>query len=456
MICLAQAFEGMRAEMLEASKNHRKIASNIRELVVNPFSQWCEAHAARVQGSQDELQARIKLHDKQADAVRKFRSQYYNKCRQVEDLEEEDKLAFKDPGSDKSSSPKAKAHKIPTLTLSEPGEADEDEPVEIGDNTYSPEQLKKILSHMLNSIKMGETKVPILGTYQNTSSGADIVEYLQQHMNATSVSYAERIGQDLVNHGYLRLVGNVGNTFANSSKLYYQWRPKVFQMTGVPEKKKPLERVSSTFSTSSMDVDSPVGTINEYLSGWNPLNNAHPNETPSERLRREARESDERYKASVRKLDDLRTKLEEAMIEHLKFMERCELDRLKAIKAVILDFSGAISNVIPSLQSTVDNMMLFQETVQPQGDLRYLLENYRTGQFVPKVVTYENYYNSVDGMFSDVRMRIIADNKIEQTFGVDLEARARSDRKRVPTVVTTLLMFLDSRKYYKFVFAEPF
>ncbi|KAI7640858.1 hypothetical protein KC318_g22067, partial [Hortaea werneckii] len=162
--------------------------------------------------------------------------------------------------------------------------------------------------------------------------------------------------------------------------------------------------------------------------GWNPLHNAHPNETPAEKLRREAREADDRYKASVRKLDGLRCNLEEAMVDHLKFMERCELDRLKAIKSVVLDFSGAISNVIPSLQSTVDNMLLFQETVQPLGDLRYLLENYRTGGYNPKVITYENYYNQVD----------------EQTFGVDIEARARSDRKRVPLIVTTILTFLDS------------
>ncbi len=112
---------------------------------------------------------------------------------------------------------------------------------------------------------------------------------------------------------------------------------------------------------------------------------------------------------------------------HLKFLERCEFDRLKAIKTVILDFSGTIGNVIPSLQSTVDKMMLFQETIQPQGDLRYLLETYRTGSFVPKVVVYENYYNRVD----------------EQTFGVDLETRARADKKRVPIIVTTILTYLD-------------
>ncbi|KAL8836553.1 MAG: hypothetical protein Q9170_002873 [Blastenia crenularia] len=422
---LRKAYEGVRGEMKEASKNHKKIASNISELVVVPFGRWCDAHAARVRNSQDDLQARIKAYDKQSDTVQKLRSQYFNKCRQVEDLEEENKLAFQSPEKSDTFSPKG----LPTPTIKLPDQTDleELEPLEIGDETYEQEQVKKILTQMLNNIRLRETKVPILGVYQNVSIGSDIVEYIQKHMGATSVSYAERIGQDLVAHGFLRLIGSVGNTFANSSKMNYQWRTKVFQLTGIPEKKKPLDRVSSISSTTD-SIDSPIGAMGEMLSGWNPLSNAHPNETPADKLRRESTEADERYKAGVLKLDLLRCSLEEAMIDHMKFMERCELDRLKAIKAVILDFSGAISNVIPSLQSTVDNMMLYQETVQPLGDLRYLLENYRTGAFVPKVQVYDNYYNTVD----------------EQTFGVDLEARARADRKRVPIIVTTILTFLDN------------
>jgi hypothetical protein len=393
-----KAYEGVKTEMEAAASSHKKIGSNIRELVVNPFGRWCEAHAARVQNSQDDLQSRIKIHDRQADAVRKFRSQYYNKCRLVEDLDEEDKLAFQDPQSETAtSSPKAK---VPTIQMTGPEDSDAD-PIDLGDETYQPDQVKKILTHMLNTIKLGEVKVPILGTYQNCSNGADITEYIQKHLGATSVSYAERVGQDIVDNGFLRLVGNVGNAFANSSRMNYQWKTKAFQITGLPEKKQPLARSTTGMSQLSNDSvpDSPVGVVGEYLQGWNPLNNQYPNETPSERLRREARESDERYKASVKKLDSLRCNLEEAMVDHLKFMERCELDRLKAIKAVILDFSGAVSNVIPSLQSTVDKMMLFQETVQPLGDLRYMLENYRTGPFVPRVTTYENYYNSVDGAY---------------------------------------------------------
>ena len=380
--------------MAEAAKNHKKIASNISELVITPFSRWCDAHESRVQSSHDDLQARIRAHDKQAEAVRKLRSAYFNKCRQVEDLEEENKLAFQEPEKSENS---PKANKTPTIKLPENDEPEEPEPIEIGDEVYSPDQVKKILTDMLSSIKIGDTKVPILGTYQNVSTGSDITEYIQRTMGATSVSYAERIGQDLVTQGFLRLIGNVGSSFANSSKMNYQWRPKVFQITGIPEKRK-LDRVGTTGSEGV--PDSPIiGSMGEMLSTWNPLNNQHPNETPLEKLQREARESDEKYKSGVRKLDLLRCNLEEAMIDHLKFMERCELDRLKAIKAVMLDFSGSISNVIPSLQSTVDNMMLYQETVQPLGDLRYLLENYRTGAFVPKVQVYDNYYNQVDGRY---------------------------------------------------------
>ena len=381
--------------MEEGSKNHKKIASNINELVVIPFGRWCEAHEARVQNSQDDLQARIKAHDKQAEVVRKLRSQYFNKCRQVEDVEEENKLAFQSPEKNDVATPKALA--TPTIKLPENEDPEEAQPLEIGDETYEPEKIKQALTDMLNTINLGEAKVPILGTYQNVSTGSEIVEYIQKHMKATSVSYAERVGQDLVANGFLRLIGSVGNTFANSSKMKYQWRPRVFQITGIPERKKPLDRVTSSGSALENNESPTIGSVGDMLSGWNPLNNPYPNETPVEKLRRESAESDERYKFGVRRLDLLRCNLEEAMIDHLKFMERCELDRLKAIKAVILDFSGAISNVIPSLQSTVDNMMLYQETVQPLGDLRYLLENYRTGAFVPHVQVYDNYYNTVDG-----------------------------------------------------------
>lgn len=376
--------------MIEAARNHQKIANNIRELVVAPFRRWSDQHDYRVQTSHDNLQGRIKEHSKQVELVKKLRSTYFNKCRVLEDLEEENKLAFQDP----ETSPQVKA--TPKIIL--PAEEEpEEEPIEVGDRVYPPEEIKRLLLHMLDNIKIGDAKVPIIGTYQNTSTGADIVEYIQNHMNASNLAQAEHIGQDLVDNNLLRLIGNMGSVFANSSKMNYQWRPRVFQITGIPEKKKPLMRVTSMASSSEDGSESPISSVSDMIAGWNPLNNPYPNETPSEKLRREASEADERYKGAIRRLDMVRCRVEEDVIENLRFMEQCELDRLRAIKAVVLDFSGAISNVIPNLQSTVDHMMLYQETIQPLGDLRYLLENYRTGGFVPRVQAYENYYGSVEG-----------------------------------------------------------
>ena len=194
-----QAYEGIRTEMVEASRNHQKIANNIRELVVAPFRHWGEQHDLRIQYSHDLLQSRIKEHTKQADLVRKLRSTYFNKCRVVEDLEEENKLAFQDP----ETSPKVQPP--PKIVLPAEEEPDED-PIELGERIFSPDQIKQLLSHMLHNIKLGEAKVPIIGTYLNVSTGADIAQYIQTYMEADNLAQVERIGQDMVDNGILRLL----------------------------------------------------------------------------------------------------------------------------------------------------------------------------------------------------------------------------------------------------------
>lgn len=106
---------------------------------------------------------------------------------------------------------------------------------------------------------------------------------------------------------------------------------------------------------------------------------------------------------------------------------------------VLLDISASLSNIIPGIQASVDNMLLYQETIQPEKDLRFIIESYRTGEFVPKVLVYENYYNSAEGKPS------MDAPYIDQTFGVDIELRARADHKRVPNIISGILMHLDQR-----------
>ncbi|KAI5298529.1 hypothetical protein KEM56_003977, partial [Ascosphaera pollenicola] len=114
-----KAYEGVRGEMLEASKNHAKIAVTIRDLVVAPFGRWSREHKARIIATKEDIDTKIREHAKQGETVKKLRAQYFNKCRVLEDLEEEQKLAFQ-PTDSPSQRP-------PTLVLPEIQEEEDTE-----------------------------------------------------------------------------------------------------------------------------------------------------------------------------------------------------------------------------------------------------------------------------------------------------------------------------------------
>src|SRR5271170_7496991 len=101
------------------------------------------------------------------------------------------------------------------------------------------------------------------------------------------------------------------------------------------------------------------------------------------------------------------------------------------LTVVLLDIAASLSNIIPGIQASVDNMLLYQETIQPEKDMRFMIESYRTGGFAPKVLVYENYYNSAEG-----KPPLSTRADVEQTFGVDIQLRARVDHKRVPNIIS--------------------
>lgn len=443
---LRKAYEGITSEMSEEGKNHIQVAENIKRMVLDPFGKWADEHRQRVDYSHGVLKGKLKNYEKELSEVHKAQKRYFNKCRVLEDLKENE-LNDDDPelqhrqsneSSHDTSAAIAAANAAQGHRDQQAHPQDDDQhsssggtatiadlnglndPVDLGGDIYSPEEAGELFRNMLENIPRKSIKVSILGTYDNVSTGDQIVEWalknISKKIGDTSLSHAERFGQSLVNAGFLRLVGHVGSKFANSSVLTYQWRKKAFVQAG-----------KDTYD--QRDLISPYlgGYIGDTINNY--INNPHPDETPDERLTREVSELDQRYKVNVSKLDDLRCNLEESIIDHLKFMERCEFDRLKAIKAVYLDLLASMSNVVPSIQSAIDKELLFQETVNPANDLRYILESYRTGSFSPKVTVYDNYYNSTE----------------DQTFGVDLELRARGDKKKVPYIVSAILSHMDSQ-----------
>ena len=170
-----KAFDGMRKEMeevvdpskrilMQAGKNHVKVAQNLDAMVIRPFSRWSTDHAARVNHSQDELTTLVKQYDRQVADCRKLRQTYYNKCRLVEDLEEETNLAFPTPATTEEKGKGkevAKEEEIPKSPPTRRSTIDEGEewPVEIGDHFYGKDQLSEMLSTMIKEIPQKEVKV---------------------------------------------------------------------------------------------------------------------------------------------------------------------------------------------------------------------------------------------------------------------------------------------------------
>lgn len=466
---LRKAYEGIIGEMGEEGKHHIQVAESIRRMVLVPFGKWADDHKQRVDYSHSVLKGKLKHYEKELSEVQKCQKKYFNKCRVLEDLmSEEAEAAAKDESDDTAvAETKSKTEhnageaaaegessvemnpakeaeetaneKSPNLAssdvhkverkhvrnssivsslagLSMDKEQETVGPITLGGITFSAEDGIVLFQRLLDQIPQTKVKVPLLGVYDRVCSGDAIVEWIQANVpSCESLASTERLGQSLVDGGYLRLVGNLGSKFANSSVMYYQWRKKAYLQAGRTE-------------DGSGEVSTPImggylgETINSYIS------NVNSDEPPEARLRKEIMALDLRYKQSVLTLDNTRCDLEESITDHFKFMDRCEFDRLKAVKAVFLDFLAVLSNVIPTIQATVDKLLLYQETVHPANDLRYILESYATGPFTPKVTVYDNYYNASE----------------DHTFGVDLELRCRGDHKKVPIVVSSILGHMDA------------
>lgn len=386
---IRHAYEAAVAQVENEGKQHEHMALAVREMVVAPFTKWSKQHQIRVKAAQDRLRKLLKVYESELGNVHKAQQRYFNRCR----LDEE-------PEADISSQSDVQSAK----ELDVPHTASSEELV-LGEHHYSAEESQELLAKALVEIEQSQTKVSFFGTYNNIVTGSQLCEWLQKTLAHSSLAEAEAAGQCLVNYGFLRLIGQVGSRFVNSTVFKYQWRPKAWEFAGL--------------SSSNSAPGAPTAT-----ELYNDLTSRFREPTVVS-----VKELDQRYKKAVAILDRTRVELELTAFEHLTYLESCERERLSAFKAVLLDFTASLSNIVPALSAGVDKLLLFQETADVDRDLAYLVLNYQTGDYHPQPVIYDNYYSSADGA---------------AVFGLDLELRARADKKRVPVLVAQILSKLDS------------
>ncbi|EXX69888.1 Rgd2p [Rhizophagus irregularis DAOM 197198w] len=353
-------------------------------MVLQPLLKSKEEHAKRLKSSRDELTDYMKMYERLIVDVEKARINYQNKCKIADEIANE--------ASIQRSLEKEKEKMRNEFQLLV---------VVLGEQSFTEDEIMKFFLRMREEIPSHEVKFPILGVYNDVYTGEDIAKWLQEnHLSARTLREAEMIGQELADQGFLRLIGAYGNKFTSSPSAYYQWKAKAFNLR-TTEEATPLSK------------------------GWGGLVSTIASNQPNEkRARKEADEADEAYRHAVRRLDKTRLHLEESMIDHLNFMERKELDRIKASKAAFLNYAATFSGIISTTQMTSERLLIYHEALNPEKDIRFMIERYRTGPFIPQVILYRNQYN---GSAND------------QTFGVPLEEKAKHDLKYIPQVVTKCL-----------------
>lgn len=427
---IKNAYAEISANFARQGGYHLEIAANIKEMVLEPFVRWCKEHEQRVGYLELVIMDKFKHYSSLKANLEKSQKKYFNKCRMVEE--------FKSHYTDEELAETLESsHSFPRSASQNDEDEDEDasKTYTFGGAEYSTKDARRLLIDIISHVELTSHKVPILGTYHNVSTGSAITQWLLDNMPEMRghMAKAEAFGQDLISNGFIRLIGSMSanKSFINSSQFLYQWKPAVFDFTKLSEfdlsktqknaAYDPLAALASRtnqFSNYFEDVKQAIGVP---TVDYNDL-------AQYPKLVEEVKNLDNQYFQSTKELDKIRCEFEETVMDHLTFMQKCELDRMKAVKKAMFDFMATFSNKVSALKLVCDELFLVEETINPAGDLKFLIENYATGKFQPHVTLYDNYYNS----------------NINQTFGVDLNVKARLDKKAVPMLIQASLSHLDS------------
>lgn len=422
------AFQKLDENFVRQGQCHLEIANNIRVMVLDPFSNWCKEHKKRVEYSERTLNDKHKLFKLARAQVERLQKKYFNKCRMLEEFklhytEDELQEEIKDLEF-------AATHGPATPAKEEEEDQLQYQIYKFGNVDYDYATIKSLLLDILAGVPIADHKVAILGTYHHVSTGSDITQWLLDHIPDFNIAKAEKFGQDLINNGFIRVIGTMLTLklFINSLQFYYQWKPVVFEITGVL-----MDTDDAASAAGTLSRDQLVRTlqISEYFEDMKQAMGVllvdFSDRSQLSKLMTEVKQYDTQYRDQVTVVDDLRMEFEQLIMDHLTFMQKCELDRLKAVKKVTFDFMAAVSNKITLLKKMCDELAVVEETINPVNDLKFLIEDYGTGKFNPQVVLYDNYYNS----------------NINQTFGVDLAVKLRLDKKVVPIIIQCMLLHLD-------------
>lgn len=423
-VSIELALKALVGATSDEGNGHLVIASKIETSVLQPFSNWRNDHRERVKYSEKLLKDNASNFQKSRTYVSKLERDYFNKCRKLEDFK---RAKFNEDELTKA---------MGLLKIQQKYETDIAREREfqnfatVGAIDFDFKTMRETLKLFLRKLPKSEYKLPLINyTLQNTNNGSEITKFIIEHLSLKDSDHAELFGQDLLNLGFLKYCNGVGNHFVNSKKFQYQWKEYAYTfaqlpLSSEPEKNDEKEEYKPQISSYIKEATSNIEAIDKKITEMPTISK---DENTLFSLMKDVELSDSKYSKESFKMDTLRCSVEELMIDHLSFMEKCEIDRLKALKKATFDFCSVLGNNITTLKLSVEKMVESEEMIHPVGDLLHMISKYRTGTFQPRVIAYNNYYNP--GAY--------------QNFGIDLETRCRLDKKAVPLIVSVILSYMD-------------
>lgn len=302
------------------------------------------------------------------------------------------------------------------------------EPMLLAGLSLTPTAVSDLLSRASAELKLQAISFPIVGEYQ-VFTGEDFVAWLNVNVQGFGGSFerAEEAARDLTERdGLLRRIGDIGHQFEPTDDAFYQFRPKAFEL-GKPD-------VPQSPTKSTPVANNLIKRSNNFLNVVSKALAANANtEPPVVRTRLDAEAADREYRISVRKLDRQRLGLEERIEDTLKSLQRWEMERLYAVKAVLLQFHGTLANLPRALESPLERSASHIAAYLPDSDLSALIERHRTGPFRPQPQVYESVAHEESDVLFGIDLRRWSEGGWDALHG---EAQ---NKPQIPPVLTALL-----------------
>ncbi|KAF5351573.1 hypothetical protein D9758_007222 [Tetrapyrgos nigripes] len=345
-------------------------------------------------------------------------------------------------GSPLSMSPKQSSHDL--RPPESPMPPMPPEPMLLAGLSLPPVAISQLLTRAASELNLRSVRFPLLGEYPGCFTGEEFVVWLNENVQGFggSLDRAEDAAKELTERdGLLRRIGEFGNDFENSDEAWYQFRPKA-SSTEPPSHAHPPQSPISTSGNRPENILKRTNNFVNLVSKALAANNS--NEPAWVKARKEAEEADKTYRIAVRQLDRQRLGLEEKLEDTLKTLQRWEMERLRAVKTVLLQYQGTLSNFPKTLEPIIERQTTLIAAYQPESDLTALVERYRTGPFRP----HSHLYESVNHDESDVVFGIDLRKWAEGGWITEVMSPSGSEggrKEEVPEVLTAMLGALEDK-----------